>query len=201
MNHRHHKKKSQQSNNDNENNKIEQKGHKSKKASKRQLKQEAKNKAHLSKRRVEREKHDGQDVHSILQKTTVGKYAYKLPMTEKQEALVEHTYAEYLDSDVLGYRAKKAAEEERQRLLKEKRKMQAEKLKRFLTGPKRFVANSYSEFREWWRLYRKGQRKVTKKRLNRFIQYAALNDATNLRKYVKSGIPINYKDEDGWNAM
>ena len=40
-----------------------------------------------------------------------------------------------------------------------------------------------------------------KKRLNKFIQYAALNDATNLRKYVKSGIPINYKDEDGWNAM
>ena len=42
---------------------------------------------------------------------------------------------------------------------------------------------------------------MTKKRLNRFIRYACLNDATNLRKYVKSGIPINYKDEDGWNAL
>ena len=174
---------------------------KPKKQSKRQLKQESKNKQHLSKRRVKRERHNDKDVHSILQKTTVGKYVYKLPMTEKQEALVEQTYADYLDSDVLGYRAKRDAEEEQKRLLEEKRREQREKLIRMLTGPRRYIKNSYAEFQEWWRLYRKGKRKVTKKRLNRFIRYAALNDATNLRKYVKSGIPITYKDDDGWNAM
>ena len=84
-------------------------------------------------------------------------------MTNKQEMLVEQTYADYIDSDVLGYRAKREAEEERKRLLKEKKAIQREKLKRFLTGPKRFIKASYSEFREWWRLYRKGKRKVTKK--------------------------------------
>ncbi len=89
-------------------------------------------------------------------------------MTEKQEALVEQTYADYLDSDVLGYRAKRDAEEEQKRLLEEKRREQREKLKRMLTGPRRYIKNSYAEFQEWWRLYRKGKRKVTKKRLNRF---------------------------------
>ena len=91
------------------------------KKSKRQLKQEEKNKKHLSKRRVKRKKHENEDVHSIVQKTTVGKYIYKLPMTNKQELLVEQTYADYIDSDVLGYRAKREAEEERKRLLKEKK--------------------------------------------------------------------------------
>ena len=71
------------------------------------------NKKHLSKRRVKREKLESKDVHSIVQKTTVGKYIYKLPMTNKQEMLVEQTYADYLDSDVLGYRAKREAEEEK----------------------------------------------------------------------------------------
>ena len=80
----------------------------------------------------------------------------------------------------------------------EKRK---EKYKRILTGPLRYVKQTYAGIKEWIRLYRKGMRKVTAKRLKRFIRFAALNNASMLRNYVKSGIPINYRDENGWTAL
>ena len=57
-------------------------------------------------------------------------------MTGKQELLVEQTYADYIDSDVLGYRAKREAEEERKRLLKEKKSYPTGKMETVSYWPK-----------------------------------------------------------------
>ena len=166
----------------------------------REQKQQKRAQEHMRKRRVKKKRLD-EPIHSVIQKTTLGKYIYKLPMTEKQENLVEEFYNDYLDSDVLGYRAKKLEEEEQKRLKAEEWEKTKAKIKRFVTGPKRFIKNTWADIKEYIRLYRRGKRKVTAKRLQRFMRYASLNEAARMRMYVKSGIPINYRDENGWTAL
>lgn len=140
-------------------------------------------------------------IHSLRQISSDRQSVYKLPMTKEQEDTANEFFKEYIARDFLGLAKKKEQEDAeltraRARAARRRREMLA-----LMAAPYTVIREYYRKKKEEFRLYRKGKRKVTKARRKRFFLFCAEKQVSMIRKYIKSGHPVNDRDAEGRTGM
>ena len=140
-------------------------------------------------------------IHSLKCVTSNKKSIYKLPMTAEQNEFADKIFKDYVSRDILGLSEKHADAAEKKRVIMERKAARKKAIKSFLSTPFVEVKSFYKKKKKEWKLYRAGFRKVTSRRQRNFFRFCAERQVANVRKYIKSGHPVDDLDSDGRTGM
>ena len=140
-------------------------------------------------------------VHSLVCITSNKQSRYKLPMTKAQNDFADQIFQDYVSRDILGLSEKHADTAERKRIAKELQDQRQAALKAFLATPCTECTGWFKRKKKEYKLYRAGFRTVTNKRRRNYFRFCAERKVANVRKYIKSGHPVDDLDSDGRTGM
>lgn len=122
-------------------------------------------------------------------------------MTLPQEQFADNYFEEYIARDFLGLAKKKEQEAEDRAKARARAARRRRELLGLIAAPCAVTHAFYKRKREEYRLYRKGKRTVTTSRRKRFVLFCAEKQVAHIRKYIKSGHPVNDTDSSGRTGM
>ena len=140
-------------------------------------------------------------IHSLKCITSNKKSIYKLPMTAEQNEFADEIFKDYVSRDILGLSEKHADATEKKRVTMERKAARKRAIKSFFSTPFVEMKSFYKNKKKEWKLYRAGFRKVTSRRQRNFFRFCAERQVANVRKYIKSGHPVDDLDSDGRTGM
>ena len=140
-------------------------------------------------------------IHSIRHITSDRRNIYKLPLTKLQEQFADGYFEDYIARDFLGLGKKKEKEDEERAKARARAARRRRELLALIAAPCAVTHAFYKRKREEYRLYRQGKRKVTNRRRKRFVLFCHQKQVSNIRKYIKSGHPVNDADASGRTGM
>jgi hypothetical protein len=122
-------------------------------------------------------------------------------MTAEQNEFADEIFKDYVSRDILGLSEKHADVVEKKRVAKERKEARRAAMKAFFATPFVEMKSFYNRKKKEFKLYRQGFRKVTSKRRREFFRFCAERQVANVRKYIKSGHPVDDLDSDGRTGM
>ena len=144
---------------------------------------------------------DNKAIHSLKCITSNKQSIYKLPMTKQQNELADTIFKEYVSRDILGLSEKHADAAEKKRVAAERKRKRNAAIKAFFTGPCVEGKNLYKRKKKEYKLWRAGFRKVTNRRRRNYFRFCSERQVAKVRKYIKSGHPVDDLDADGRTGM